>query len=308
MSVATNKGVNWPQVAGLGLLCSLAIAGCDRADDNEAAEMTEATPDVVVETPVAAAINCDNPLVQDRLKTALKYMINQRAQASASNYADEAGISLNSSVVSAKANNILIDVQNSALVQEANSNGVTTCQASISMTLASEDLYLANQLQADSNQPTLQTRLAQNNIRINNNMLVDDAFTYVVSTQGGQVRTRIAGQPPILNAVSDVVAGSALQAGINRLQNERRVQEATRRNRTPQTDNRVENREPPTITSLEPIRPIEPATPPTISQNSEPSAAPTTSGTLPIIPEAPKAVPQDDSIDMIIVEDESATY
>ena len=210
MSIVNHQWIKGTQLAGVGLLCSLAIVGCNRSEKDE----LDADEVVVVnEETVAPVIACDNPLVQDKLKAALKNILNQQAQSLAANYANATEVSVNANAITSKVSRILIDVQNTALLQEANANGMTTCQASVSMTLASEDLYQASQLQSANNQPSLQTRLAQNNIRINNNMLVDDAFSYVVGTQGGQVQARIIGQPTLVTLVSEVVAGSVGRIG-----------------------------------------------------------------------------------------------
>ena len=315
MSVANISLSKWHKVAGIGIVCGLALAGCDRSekeDTADTAEMTEQEP-VATESAVAPAINCDDPMVQDRLKSALKNTLNQQAQALAANYANDAEISLESGVVTEKINGVVIDVQNAAILQKANDNGMTTCQASVSMTLPSEDLYQASQVQAANNQPSLQSRLAQDNIRINNNMLVDDAFTYVVGTQGGQVRTRIAGQPALITVVSDVMAGSVLKSAMDEERAERRAAAQSSNNNTQAAPARQQPR---TITPVEPIRPTEPATPPTINkptsnQNSSTEnnqAAATTETKKPVTPATPKAVPKDETIDMVIIEDDSATY
>ncbi|WP_339605618.1 hypothetical protein [uncultured Psychrobacter sp.] len=318
MSVANISLSKWHKVAGIGIVCGLALAGCDRSekeDTADTAEMTEQEP-VATESAVAPAINCDDPMVQDRLKSALKNTLNQQAQALAANYANDAEISLESGVVTEKINGVVIDVQNAAILQKANDNGMTTCQASVSMTLPSEDLYQASQVQAANNQPSLQSRLAQDNIRINNNMLVDDAFTYVVGTQGGQVRTRIAGQPALITVVSDVMAGSVLKSAMDEERAERRAAAQSSNNNTQAAPARQQHR---TITPVEPIRPTEPATPPTINkptsnQNSSTEnnqAAATTETKKPVTPATPatpKSVPKDETIDMVIIEDDSATY
>ena len=313
MSVANKSLSKWYKVAGIGIACSLALAGCDRSekeDTNETAEVTEQETEVS-ENAAATAVSCDDPMVQDRLKSALKNTLNQQAQTVAANYANDAEIALGSGVVTTKTNGIVIDIQNAATLQPANANGLTTCQASVSMTLPSEDLYQASQVQAANNQPSLQSRLAQDNIRINNNMLVDDAFTYVVGTQGGQVRTRIAGQPALLTVVSEVVASSAYQSAMEEQRTQRAAQQAER----PAQQNNNTASQPRVVTPAAPARPAQPATPPTVNQNNQssnsqssnqPAATPSTSA--PVTPEAPKATPKDESIDMVIIEDENATY
>lgn len=337
MSVANISLSKWQKAAGIGIACSLALAGCDRSekeDTTQPAELTE-QESAATENAASTAVSCDDAMVQDRLKTALKNTLNQQAQTLAANYANDAEISLASGVVSDKTNGIMIDVQNAAVLQAANANGMTTCQASVSMTLPSEDLYQASQVQAANNQPSLQSRLAQNNIRINNNMLVDDAFTYVVGTQGGQVRTRIAGQPALITVVADVMAASVFKSAMDEARAQRAAeQNARRRSAAQNNDNQsAPARQPRTVTPVQPIRPIEPATPPTINkpsasrstensssanssntgsstpaESNTTAAAPTTEAKKPVNQAAPKAVPKDESIDMIIVEDESATY
>lgn len=322
MSVANNKWMKWQHVAGISLICGLAVAGCSRSDE----DTVEVVEEPVVVEDTTPVINCDNPMVQDRLKSALKTTLNQQAQSLAANYANEAQISLSNATITNKVSGILIDVQNMAVIQEINDSGMTTCQASVSMTLPSEDLYLASQLQAANNQPSLQTRLAQDNIRINNNMLVDDAFTYVVGTQGGQVQTRIAGQPAMVGIVADVIASATLSTAIGERQAQRAAEEATRQRRA-QARAAGEERarqatrqpsQPRVVTPAAPKPPaapstpapaVRPATPPTINtDNNQVAVNPSTNASVPAAPSTPKAVPKDETIDMIIVEDESATY
>ena len=312
MSVANISLSKWHKVAGIGLVCGLALAGCDRSDKEDTTEQAELTEQETVdaENSVAPAISCDDPMVQDRLKSALKNTLNQQAQSLAANYANDAEISLANGVVSEKTNGVVIDVQNAAILQQANENGMTTCQASVSMTLPSEDLYQASQVQAANNQPSLQSRLAQDNIRINNNMLIDDAFTYIVGTQGGQVRTRIAGQPALITVVADVMAGSVFKTAMDEQRAQRAAERrATQNNDTAQT---APIRQPRTVTPVEPIRPTEPTPPPTINKPAESQNSSTANtqadAAEPSKPATPKAVPKDETIDMVIIEDNSATY
>ena len=308
MSVANKNVSKWYKVAGIGMVCGLALAGCDRSekeDTTETAELTE-QESASTENTAATAVSCDDPMVQDRLKTALKNTLNQQAQTLAANYANDAEISLASGAITNKTNGIVIDVQNAAVLQAANDNGMTTCQASVSMTLPSEDLYQASQVQAANNLPSLQSRLAQNNIRINNNMLVDDAFTYVVGTQGGQVRTRIAGQPALITVVADVMAGSVFKSAMD----EQRAQRSAERRAAQNDDSQsAPVRQPQVVKPVEPIRPTQPATPPTINNPSSSNTDSSASATPEVkTPAVPKSVPKDESIDMVIIEDDSATY
>lgn len=306
MSVANKSLSKLYKVAGMGIVCSLALTGCDRSEKEDTAVAPEPTEETTTDVDAAPTVSCDDPMVQDRLKTALKNTLNQQSQTLATSYANEAEIALNNGALREKANGIVIDVQNAAVLQATNDNGMTTCQASVSMTLPSEDLYQASQLQASNNQPSLQSRLANDNIRINNNMLVDDAFTYVVGTQGGQVRTRIAGQPALITVVSEVVASSVAQAALEEQRANRAADQAERRR---QAASENQTRQPTTVTPVTPVRPVEPATPPSVNQDSNNQAAkPNASSSAPAAQATPKSVPKDDSIDMVIIEDESATY
>jgi len=309
--------MKWQQVAGISVICGLTIVGCDRSDkDDDTAETAEVTTEqpAANDGTVVPAISCDNPMVQDRLKIALKNTLNQQAQTLAASYANDAEVNVNSGAISDKVDGILIDVQNAAILQEANASGMTTCQASVSMTLSSEDLYQASQIRAANNQPSLQASLAQDNIRINNNMLVDDTFTYVVGAQGGQIQARIAGQPALITVVSDVMAGSVMKSAMDEQRAKRQAQQAARRREAARknSENQV-NRQPKAVTPVEPVRPAKPATPPTINQGNSQSSAqavelPSVDAKAPVTPEVPKVVPKDESIDMVIIEDENATY
>lgn len=305
MSVANKSFSKWQKAAGVGIVCGLVLTGCDRSEKEDTTETVELTEQdsVATENTAAIAVSCDDPMVQDRLKAALRNTLNQQAQSRAANYANDAEIDLSSGSITEKTNGVVIDVQNAAVLQDTNTNGMITCQASVSMTLPSEDLYQASQVQAANNQPSLQSRLAQNNIRINNNMLVDNAFTYVVGTQGGQVRTRIAGQPALIAIVADVMAGSVFQSAMD----EERAERAAERRESAQNNNSESAPvRQPRVTN--PVEPIRPAAPPTVNNNQNSSNESNVVTTDPTTPSVPKVVPKDESIDMVIIEDESATY
>lgn len=309
MRVASNKKAQWQYIAGVGLICGLALTGCNRSDKNDNAAATDAESAVVDNSAVLPAVGCDDPAAQDSLKMALQNSLNQQSQNLATNYANAAEVTIDSNVVSDKVANIVIDVQNAAVLQEANADGVTTCQASVSMTLPSEDLYQASQVQAANNQPTLQTVLAQDNIRINNNMLVDDAFTYVVGMQDGQIQTRIAGQPALTTVVADVMAGSAFKMVLDVQQAQRQAQAAERRReaarqaaRERQARNQSQSQAVRPPVQVTPTQPVQPATPPAITDQSQTHNASTPSSNQ------AASVPTDETIEMVIIEDSSATY
>ncbi|WP_352337675.1 hypothetical protein [Psychrobacter sp. 16-MNA-CIBAN-0192] len=322
MSVVNNRWVKWQHVAGIGMLCGLTVTGCSRSDK---ADDTEVKVEPATESAAAPAVSCDNPLVQDRLRASLQNMLYQEAQILSNNYANNAEISLESGAISSKVNGVAINVQNASVLQEANANGMTTCQASVSITVPTEDLYQAGQVSAANNQPGLETVLAQGNIRINDNMLIDDAFTYVAGAQGGQVRVRIAGQPALTSIVADVLATSLLKSAIDSLQVEVPVQVQPQRRAPVQNSNQNQPvRQPKPAAPAKPAQPVKPAKPvqpakpvkPSTNnannQSNESASVPKTPSkpetSAPVTPKAPASVPKDESINMVIIEDDTATY
>lgn len=316
MNFQKYKQQSWLTLVGVGLVGTLALSGCDRSDKEKAEAETEvAQTETDTEVVSVAAADCDDPMVQDRLKVALQNALNQKAQGFASAYAQQANLSLESSALSGQLSNVLIDIQNPTVLQATNSNGMTTCQASVSMTLPSQDLYQANQVYSAAGRPSLQERLAEQNISLNNNMLVDDGFSYVVGQQGGQLQTRIAGEPAIIEMVSDVMAGSLVQNAIATRRAEVNAQEARRQQerRAAQQERRREQADTqirqPTVTK--PAAPTTPSKPAPAVSNPTPTAKPTDS--VASTPNAPVqdskklTPPTDKTIDMVIVE-EDGTY
>ena len=319
MSVVNNRWVKWQYVAGIGMLCGLAVTGCSRSDKTDDTEVKVEQP--ATESTAAPAVSCDNALVQDRLRASLQNMLYQETQILSNNYANNAEISLENGLVSSKVNGVAVNVQNASVLQEANANGMTTCQATVSITVPTEDLYQASQVSAANNQPSLETVLAQGNIRIDDNMLIDDAFTYVAGAQGGQVRVRIAGQPALTSIVADILATSLLKSAIDSLQVQVPAVQPRRRDSDGNNNQNQPVRQPKPAAPAKPaqpakpVQPTKPASPSTNNannannQSNESALVPKT----PSKPEAsapvtPKAVPKDETIDMVIIEDDSATY
>lgn len=318
----------WLTLVGIGVISALTMTGCDRSKDKDDTDTKVEKPADTEVTKSVPAVACDDPMVQDRLKLVLQTTLNQKAQSIATSYANQAEVSMDSRVLSGHINDVLIDIQKPTVLQATNSDGVTTCQASVSVTLPSQDLYQANQVYASAGRPSLQERLAEQNIRLNNNMLVDDSFSYVVGTQGGELKIRIAGQPAILDLVSDVVAGSMVQATVKEKRAQAAAQKAqNQQQRRQQQAERRPQQEEPRIRQPRPAQPKPPAQPtqpkpavkvepksPAPKQESKPAAkpAPTTKPESASKPTADSnkniTVPTDKSIDMVIVEDPNATY
>lgn len=334
MNLQKQKQQGWLALVSVGLIGTLAVTGCDRSEKEtvDTKKTEEAAPaDTEVVTKSIPVVACDDPMVQDRLKSVLKSTLNQKVQGYATSYANQADINIESGAVNNQVNDVLIDIQKPSVLEATSSNGMTTCQANVSITLPSQDLYQANQAYAAAGRPSLQERMAEQNIRFNNNMLVDEGFSYVAGQQSGEVKTRIVGQPAIIELVSDVMAGSLVQSSIEarraaineqkaRIRQERLAEQQARRD--VQGESRI--RQPRVAAPAAPVRPAAPATitptpkpapqvkaEPKVTKPAELSAN-TTEGAKAAAIDADRSksltVPTDDSIDMVIIEDESATY
>ncbi|GAA0319967.1 hypothetical protein [Psychrobacter aestuarii] len=313
MSAVNHQWKKWQQIAGITVVCGLAVAGCNRSED-KAEETAEEAP-VVVEEPQTPLIQCNDPMLEDRLKGALENGLNQEAQRILADYAERADISIDSAALSTKSNRVMIDINNANILPDASDGTMTTCQASVSMTLSSEDLYQASTFGAANNQPSLPSRLAEQNIRINNNMLIDDAFTYVVGMQGGQLQMRIAGRPAIIDSVSEVLASAVVKERIDEINAERAAAAATRRNE--QRANEIQRT--PKPPRVEPMQPTQPAPAPEPSSNSgstsssssssaNSSAASQPTESKPANQSGLNQVPTDKQTEMVITYDNEATY
>lgn len=346
MSAAISRGMKWQQIIAISIVCGFAVTGCDRSDkDDEVVEVDESEID---NSAVAPAVACDDPLVEDRLKRAIRSSLQQQAQSIAANYANNAGVSLNGGAISTKLNGIMIDITDTSISQGSNVNGMTTCQASVSATLKSEDLYQASQIYAANNMPSLQTRTGRANLGVSNNSLIDNNFSYMVGAKSGKVQVRINGQPELIAIVADVAVGSVLKTAIDN----KRAQQSIRIEPTQTYDDNQANPQPQTVTPLESTRPAEapkPVQPPTIRQNSNVTGNQNTNlrnngassvqgnntqsnsansvqgnntqssgassikgnsnlGTSPVVNNKPAATANDGGSDMVIIEDNNATY
>ena len=322
MSAAKQSPLMWSKIAGIGVMAGMALIGCSKAD--KPADVSDETV-VVDNSEVAPAVGCQDPLVQDRLKNAIKNALYQQSQSLASSYASEADVSLDLGSIRNKINATGVAINNITMIQAANNNGISTCQAAVSVVLTSEDVFLTNQLNADNGHPTVQAQVAQDQVRMTSNTMIDDALTYIVGTQNGQVQVRIVSNPPLLTAAADVIASSMLKSALN-----------AQSSSLPSSNSNQDSA--PVVRAPRPVAPAQPAAPARPAQPSKPAEAPkpsssnndsssnqssssqssssnssaTSSNSESSNPSKPAAKPQpsapkDDSIDMVIIE-EDGTY
>lgn len=301
--------VKWQQLAGVSVICGLALAGCNRSDNAEAEAQAEADAQVAESaeptTPVEQ-VACDDSMVQSQLQRAIESNLSEQAQSLANMYAQQSGVTLNASQAGLKVEQVLVDVQNASAAQSAN-NGMSACQASLSLTVPTQDLFQAGQVYSAANQSSLESRLAEQNIRLNNNMLVDSDFSYVVNNQSGTPQVRIVGQPAILQNVADILANSLLKEGLDevaaqeaqvRREAQRREQEEAQREAERERERREAQRAESSSSSSSSSAPAAPRNP-----NASGTGVDSIGGSSENL-----TAPTDDSMDMIIIEDESATY
>lgn len=242
MKLNSSKGSDttarsWQAWMAVSVLCGLSVVGCSRSDkatdttaDNQSAEQTATAEQSV------SGMACDDSQVQQRLIRAIKDNIRQQAHMVLTKHAANNNLSIDTNAVDNKTDAILVEIQNPVAMMVSSDTSAanianTTCQASLSLTLPSEDLFRASQVYAAVNEVSLQQRLAANGILLNNNMLVDDKFTYVAAAQAGQTSARIAGNPFVLQMVADITANSAIKSELDAQQAAREQQAQQQRAR-----------------------------------------------------------------------------
>lgn len=197
-------------LAGVVLLCGLTVVGCNKKQ--ESTDKTEETEvEVVTTDPV---VQCDDQVALNKLRQSIKSNLSSQTQNIFKSYADNSTQNPSSSRVNNAVDSVLIDIANPTVIQEANSQGMVTCSASLSLTLPNSDIARANKVYSRSEGNSLSQVMRLKGIVLNNNMLVTDNFNYVVGMQGGQTTARIVGQPNVLTAAADIIAKSQFQAVI----------------------------------------------------------------------------------------------
>lgn len=315
-------------LAGVVLLCGLTVVGCNKKQ--ESTDKTEETEvEVVTTDPV---VQCDDQVALNKLRQSIKSNLSSQTQNIFKSYADNSTQNPSSSRVNNAVDSVLIDVANPTVIQEANAQGMVTCSASLSLTLPNSDIARANKVYTRSEGNSLSQVMRLKGIVLNNNMLVTDNFNYVVGMQGGQTTARIVGQPNVLTAAADIIAKSQFQAVIEasnpepRSESNRSAAVAPARPARPaepnnnkgantrrsepsnNTQNQTERRPRQESQVQQTPRPKPEATqPPETAQSVEPTPnnKPSTQDPAKSVNEL--TVPEDDNIEMVIIEEEG-TY
>lgn len=316
-------------LVSVALLCGITAVSCSKKQEASSDENQVVVAENENAADTAPAIQCNDPIALTQLTQSVKASVGSQTQALFNSYAERANASLSYSNANNAVGSILIDVANPTMLQGANANGMVTCNASLSLTVPNKDVIRANKayqrLEGDGD---LGSYLQSQNITLNNNMLVSNNFNYVVGMQGGQSAARVVGQPAILTAASDIIARSQFQSALDAsragpatvkprsepalpseptLRQEPRVRpEPEQRQHTPAQQHSEPQPEPnPRAEAPAPIN-----TPKRNTDNNDNEVVGLNTPSKPAKPQEPKEpmkVPEDERIEMVIIEEEG-TY
>ena len=198
-------------LVGVMLLCGLTAVGCSKKEESTD-KSDEAKVEVVTTDPV---VQCDDQVALTQLTQTVQSTLGSQSQRLFNSYAESNGETLSLTNLKSAVGSVLIDVANPREIQGANAQGMITCSASLSLTLPNQDVSRANRVYTQVEDRSLADLLRSEGIILNNNMLVSDNFNYVVGMQGGQSVARVVGQPAILMAAADIISKSQYQAVID---------------------------------------------------------------------------------------------
>ncbi len=256
MKPVCRNPVTRSRIPSLLLFCALSMVACDKQEDtdtsvsgntdtaavNEQADKTQNSLDNLVmdakknannsnnldgeNTATSAAapiartpvIMCDDQLALTQLIQTVRASIYNQSQNMLEHYIDRTDMAAEAANTHASVSAMLVDMAKPKQISAANSNGLITCNASLSLTLPTKDIYRAQDVYRALDGDSLNKRLQAQKVSMTNNMLVTNTFAYVVGIQSGQTVTRMVGQPPILSAVADIIAKSQFKAAVDATQ------------------------------------------------------------------------------------------
>ena len=310
---------------GISVCASLLLTACNKTPEESEVEVVETEETVVVEEPAEQVVACDDQVAVSQLSNAVRSSLNKQTETLLTTYANRAEVTVDMASAKSAIGSILVDVANSqALPSDDASGGMTTCRASLSLTLPNEDVQRAKNVYDSIEGEDLTAKLADMNISLNNNMVVSDSFTYVVGMQGGQAVAKVAGQPDVTRTVADILAKSQFKKALDAsrpapvapAQPARPAQPAQPSQSRPQASPQppAQPAQPKPTPKPAPAQPApqpkpEPAPQPEPKPEPKPTPAPAENlaPSAPVSSDSDLTVPTDDSIDMVIIEEEG-TY
>ena len=212
--------VKCAKYVGIGGVCALVMIGCDRHKDKPTDD-PQAQSEQIANATTETKVDCQSYAMIRQMHNAVMDSIGSYVGQAASAMMHNGNVALSSGVLADKTASLFVDIQN---IRQGSTTqtGMTTCQASVSVAVANEDMFQANQLFAFANQPSLEQRLAKNNIELNNNRLVDNHVTFVLSPANDGNTVKLAGDLPLLELVGNVITSATLKQRMDAEQTARR--------------------------------------------------------------------------------------
>lgn len=217
--------VKCAKYVGIGGVCALVLIGCDRHEDkltvDPQAHDPQAQSEQIANATTETKVDCQSDAMIRQMHNAVMDSIGSYVGQTTSAMIHNGNVALSSGVLADKTASLFVDIQN---IRQGSTTqtGMTTCQASVSVAVANEDMFQANQLFAFANQPSLEQRLAKNNIELNNNRLVDNHVTFVLSPANDGNTVKLAGDLPLLELVGNVITSATLKQRMDAEQTARR--------------------------------------------------------------------------------------
>ncbi len=206
-----SNAVRRSALLGVSFACALALVACDTTKDKDKTKekepQSESTKDqkkdgegsVELEPVTDAKKICKNDgALSKSLKDAVKSNVSQQSKIFAAAHGQNANLALDMNSVAGRSDKILVDVKDIKVAPTGANNGMVTCQASISMTLPTADISSATKMYAANSQDSLEQRVTKTNMKLDNNMIVDDKFTFEVNPQSAIPEAKVVGQPSML--------------------------------------------------------------------------------------------------------------
>lgn len=198
------------------LLCTLAIAGCSRSDNtNKKAKnekKTDQTSQQATKQDEKANQLCADPNQHQAIFEDVRSVLAQRSQAVIDQNPQAGNLNLDNASLTDTLKQITFGMQDAKAL--STSDNIITCQASLNINLPNQTLFNATQFYNKNNQ-SLPELLEAKNIRLNNNQLTSDNFTYLVKDEKAKdIESHIVGQPEAVEVIADITASATLNQAL----------------------------------------------------------------------------------------------
>lgn len=209
LGFAMRLGFSWIKCVGVSGLCALALVGCNRQKEQPKQVEPQSQSEQVADVPTI--VDCKSDAMIQQMHDSMLAAIHRHVEVMAASINQNTVPDRNK--LNGKIANLSVHIQN---IRQGNSTtGMDTCQASVSVMLANSDIFRANQMFVAANQPSLEQKLAENNIQLNNNILVDDDAEFVISKNNNNAVEFVSLPLPLIQQISHVIVNAALKESID---------------------------------------------------------------------------------------------